>query len=66
MMVITSSREKRCFLSVPLRDLKAENIPIKVERTFQVGHLQVNVANSDIWVKRASTGRSRELLPHRP
>jgi hypothetical protein len=64
-MVIASSREKRYFLSVPLRDLKAENVPIKVERTFQVGHLQMNVANSDLWVKRASIGRSRELLPHR-
>ena len=38
-MVIASSREKRCFLSVPLRDLKAENISIKVERAFQIGHL---------------------------
>jgi hypothetical protein len=63
-MVIASSREKRCFLSVALRDLKAEHIAIKVERTFQVGHLQMNMANPDLWMNRTSVGSSRELLIH--
>ena len=55
-VMITTCREKRCFLSVSLRDLKAKNIAIKVERAFQVGHLQMNVTNSDLRVKRARAG----------
>jgi len=64
-MVITPGRKKCHFLFVPLRNLKAEHIAIKVKRALQVGHLQMNVDYSDLWMNRASTGSSRELLIHR-
>ena len=59
-VMVTACREKRCFLSVSLRDFKAKNIAIKVECAFQVGHLQMYVANSDLRVKRA---RARNFPP---
>lgn len=45
MMMIAAGRKEGRLASIPLRELKPEHIPIKRERTLQVSHLQVDMAN---------------------
>jgi hypothetical protein len=49
-MMIAARRDKRSLRAVALSEFKAEYVAVKLQRPSQVGHLQVNVANSDIGV----------------
>lgn len=44
-MMVTACGQKCGTIAHPLRDFKAKNVAIKLQRTFKIGHLQMNVAN---------------------
>ena len=50
-MMITTGSHKRRLLAEALSDFKAEHVAVKGKRAFQIGHLQVNVANPDLRMK---------------
>ena len=45
MMVIIARRDKRHAVPVALRHFKTEYIPIKRQRPFEVGHLEMHVTH---------------------
>jgi hypothetical protein len=53
-VVVISARGEECGLTaVALRDLEAQNIPIELQRTIEVRHFQVDVADADLRMQRA-------------
>ena len=53
-VVVISARGEECGLpAVALRDLEAQNIPIELQRTIEVRHFQVDVADADLRMQRA-------------
>jgi hypothetical protein len=54
-MVIVTGGKKRCLRAVALREFEAQRIAVKRECPFQIGYLQVDVANPDLRMKRART-----------
>src|SRR6185436_19361906 len=49
-MVITAGRQERCAVAVSLRHLEAQHIAVKPNRTLQVRHLEVHMADADMRV----------------
>jgi hypothetical protein len=47
MVVIAARRDEGGLRTVPLNEVKAQHADVKVKRTFQVGHFEVNVADPD-------------------
>ncbi len=45
-VVIASGRNERCLIPVGLGDRKPEQAAIEVQRTLQIGDLQVNMADA--------------------
>src|SRR5207302_10557891 len=54
-MMITAGREERGLSSHPLRDLEAQDVAVECERSFEVGHFEVDVTNSDARIDRSSS-----------
>ena len=55
-MMITTGRHKRRLLAEALSDFKAEHVAVKGQRAFQIGHLQMNVANPDAGIHGLRAG----------
>lgn len=46
-MVVAASRDKRSLIAVSLSKFKAQYVAVKSQRPFQIGNLQMNVADAD-------------------
>jgi hypothetical protein len=55
-MMITTGQQERRLRAEALRDFKAKPVAVKLQRTFQVGHFQVNVADADVGVDALQAG----------
>jgi hypothetical protein len=51
-MMIPAGGQKRRLRSKALRQFKTEHVAIKFQRPFEIGHLQMHVANPDFGVNR--------------
>jgi hypothetical protein len=52
-MMVTAGGKEGGLLSETLREFKAQDVAIESERAVEVGHLQVNVADSHLRVQLA-------------
>jgi hypothetical protein len=52
-VMISASREEGSLRAPPLRDFESEHAAVERERPFEIGHLQVNVTDSDGRINRA-------------
>jgi hypothetical protein len=57
-----ASGKKRSLLPNALRQFETEHVTIKRQPPFEVGHLQVHVANPDLGVNRAKGGVLRHAF----
>jgi len=46
MMVITASRNKYGIGTIPLHDLKTQQVPVEFQRPVDVRHFEVNMTNA--------------------
>ena len=60
-MMITARREKHRTASIPLRDLEAQHAMIKREGPFEIGHLQMNMADADVGMDDRSIVHVEEI-----
>jgi hypothetical protein len=60
-MVIPASGKERGAAAHSLRDLKAQDAIVKINRTLQVGHLEMHVTNTRLRMDRL--GHPDILLP---
>jgi len=51
-MVIAPRRDERGLRAVPLSQLEAENADIEPQRAFQIGNLQMDMADTDVRIDR--------------
>src|SRR5438046_3790189 len=47
MMMITARGNKRCFFAASLCQLEPKDAAVKLERPFQIGHLQMHMPDVD-------------------
>ena len=62
-MVITASREERRLASVTLREFEAQHVTIEPERSIQVGHLQMDMADPRPRIHRLKRHTHYATLP---
>ena len=58
MVVVTTGRDERGLVAVTLHLLEAEDVAVEPERTVDVAHLQMNVADVHAWIDRHAIERS--------
>ena len=46
-MMITTGRNERCLGTKPLLQFKSQHPAVKIQRPFQIGDFEVDVANGD-------------------
>jgi len=61
-VVVAAGREKRSAIAHRLHDIEAEDAVVEANRSVQVGHLQMNVADPDAGVDRGGSAGRQFLL----
>ena len=51
-MVITARGNERRLTPVALRQRETEHAAVEGQRAFQVGNLEMHMANADFWINR--------------
>jgi hypothetical protein len=55
-MVIAPGGKECRLVSVALGNVESKDVMVKGKGAVEVGHLQMNMANSDLWVNRTRAG----------
>jgi hypothetical protein len=63
-MVVAASGEKYCLIAKALHYLKAKDAAVKFQRTFQIGDLQMDMADAGRRVDHVRRGSALVLRRH--